>query len=272
MNLLLAAVLLTAGFAIGLPSVIDEQLPSGARVRSSELTIMTVVDGSPAQIAGIQAGESIVSIDGQSFDQQADAARSYIAEHAQDGIVVQVAHEDGTVSDFTLTSAYLPEQDVTGIGVGMVQTGIVSLPWYLALLQGVVATATYTGEVVRSFGQLIGNLLTGQGLSMDVSGPVGIAVITGKVAAKGILYLLQFTALLSINLAVINILPFPALDGGRIFFLVIEKLRGRALKESWEIAAHNFGFLLLMVLVVLVTYRDFVQYGGEMLSAIRSLI
>ena len=83
--------------------------------------------------------------------------------------------------------------------------------------------------------------------------------MTGEVAALGFVYLLQFTAVLSINLAIINILPFPALDGGRVLFLVIEKLRGgKPVSEKVEGVVHNVGFALLIALVLLVTYKDVV--------------
>ena len=96
---------------------------------------------------------------------------------------------------------------------------------------------------------------------MELSGPVGIAVMTGQVAALGISYLLQFAAILSINLAIINILPFPALDGGRILFVIIEKLRrGKPVNQKIETIVHNLGFIFLMSLVVLVTYQDIVKF------------
>ena len=103
---------------------------------------------------------------------------------------------------------------------------------------------------------------------VDISGPVGIAVITAKVAESGFRRLVQFTAILSINLAVLNILPIPALDGGRLLFLIIEKIRGRAVSRRIEIAAHNLGFTALILLVLLITYRDMVRFGGTIWKSI----
>jgi len=107
---------------------------------------------------------------------------------------------------------------------------------------------------------LLKNLVMGAGVSADVSGPVGIAVMTGQVASLGFVYLLQFAAMLSINLAIINFLPFPALDGGRVLFVIIEKLRGRPVPEKIENALHNAGFILLIMLVFIVTYRDVLKF------------
>jgi regulator of sigma E protease len=271
MNFVLAAMLFSIGFMMGLPQVIDERLPASARVSDSELTIMTVVEGSPAAKVGIQQGDVIATIDGQVFT-SADDARVYIAKESSDGIILQVKGQNGQEKTYKLASELLKEVNVTGVGIGFIQTGLVSYPFFQAIVQGVGATAAFTAEVFKAFAGMIASLATGHGIGVDLSGPVGIAVITGQVAALGLVYLLQFTALLSINLAVINALPFPALDGGRILFLLIEKLRGKAVNEKMEITAHNLGFMLLMVLVVLVTYKDFVNFGDEILSALKSLI
>ncbi len=271
MNLVLAAVLLSIGFMMGLPQIVDENLPASARVSDSAITVMTVVADSPAAKAGVQRGDVIRAIDGQSFA-SAHEARAYMAAESADGVLVEVKARNEQARTYSLTSELLKEAHVTGVGIGFIETGLVSYPFFQAIVQGVGATAMFTVEVVKAFTNMIVSLVTGNGIGVDLSGPVGIAVITGQVAALGFVYLLQFTALLSINLAVINILPFPALDGGRILFLFIEKLRGRAVNEKIEIAAHNLGFMLLMVLVVLVTYKDFVNFGDEIFGALKSLI
>jgi regulator of sigma E protease len=106
------------------------------------------------------------------------------------------------------------------------------------------------------FYDLIKNLVTGHGVGAGVSGPVGVAKLTGQVARMGFIYLLQFTALLSLNLAVLNILPIPALDGGRLLFVIIGKILGRPVTPKIEQWAHVIGFGLLMIIVILATGRD----------------
>lgn len=258
MNLFLAAVLFSIGFMVGLPSAIDETLSSDARVQDSALTILTVVDGSPAARAGIQEGQTIASIDGLIFEQAADA-RASIAESAKDGVQIVVKSKDWTFHTYELSAEPLAGTDAVGIGVGFLQTGLVSYPFFQAIGQGILTTVDLTGQVIKGFVGLIESLVRGQGLGVDLSGPVGIAVLTGEVAALGLVYLLQFTAVLSINLAVINILPFPALDGGRVLFLFIEKAIGHPVSQKTEAAVHNMGFLLLMILVVLVTFNDVIS-------------
>ena len=91
------------------------------------------------------------------------------------------------------------------------------------------------------------------------AGPVGIATYTGQAANMGFVYLLQFMAILSLNLAIINILPFPALDGGRILFLAIERIKGKPVKKEIENMVNNIGFFLLIALIVFITFKDIMK-------------
>jgi len=183
-----------------------------------------------------------------------------------------VQGEDGGSRSVNITSAYLDSVETTGVGIGFLTTGLVAYPFFSAIGQGVYTTYQFTIEILKAFGGLIRDLVVSQEVAVDLSGPVGIAVMTGEVAAMGIVYLLQFAAVLSINLAIINVLPFPALDGGRILFLLIEKLRGRPVNQKIEVVVHNLGFMLLMVLVVLVTYKDFVTFGGQIWGGIKGMV
>lgn len=271
MNLLLAVVLLSIGFMMGLPSVVDDQTPASATVRDERIRIARVLEESPAMEAGIEPGQTLAAIDGRTFE-TADDARMYIERHSDDGLTFTMQKDDGSFYEATMTGRELSEEQIFGVGVGLIKTGLVSFPVHEAIYQGTVATGVFTVEVVKAFYGLIKNLVIGQGVSVELSGPVGIAVLTGEVAALGLVYLLQFTAILSINLAVINILPFPALDGGRVLFLIIEKALRRPVDQRIEAVVHNLGFLLLMILVVLVTYRDIVRYGGQITDTLKALI
>ncbi len=271
MNIVLAAVLFSIGYMIGLPAIVDDTLSRSARVADHELMVMQVVDESPAAVAGVVAGDVLVSIDGRVFTTDADA-RDYMHKNAGDGVSVVVQTREDIARTYELSSTYLEAFDTEAVGIAFVSTGLVSYPFFQAIGQGIYATGQMTYEVGRAFYVLIRDLIVTQEVAVELSGPVGIAVMTGEVAARGLVYLIQFTALLSINLAIINIFPFPALDGGRILFLIIEKIRGRALNERFEIMTHNLGFLLLMGLIVFVTYKDFVTFGDQILGALKSLI
>lgn len=260
MNMFLAAVLLSGGYMLGMPSMIDDGVPTGAVVKDQSVEIFAVSSDSAAARAGVTTG-TLIGIDGQVFT-DATHARDYIAEHGNEQVRLDVQATDGDVRSFALTADDIPSAGIRGLGVALATTGNVSLPVHRAVIEGVALTGWYTKEIVVSFAVLLKNLVVHQEVTAELSGPVGIAVMTGQVAREGLSHLLQFMAVLSINLAVINVLPFPALDGGRIVFVVVEKLRGRPATGKTELLIHNFGFILLMGLVIVVTFRDIVKYGS----------
>lgn len=260
MNVLLAWVLLSAGYLIGMPQVVEDLSPH-ARVADQKVQVVQVLKDSPADKAGFEIGDAVVALGGQPVASPEDI-RAYA--ESREGQTVRVTLRRKTeLVEKDLMPAVIKETGKPGLGVALVNTGMVSYPFWLAPVQGAIATWTFTVEILGAFGGLIRDLFVQQKVTVEFSGPVGIAVLTSEVAKLGVRYLMQFTALLSLNLAIINILPFPALDGGRVLFLIIEKLRGHAVSRKIEVAAHNLGFMLLMLLVLVVTYRDVVKFGGR---------
>lgn len=255
MNLVVAAILLSVGFGLGLPSYIEDGLPSGAQVADQKISIVEVLPGSPAELAGLMPGDQVISIDGQTYA-TASENRSALGDPGDDGVFDIVVDRAGSTAQATVVPAYIKEIDHLGVGAAVVQTGTVSYSWYLAPIKGVEATYAYTLAVGAGLYQMIAGLVSGQGVSADVSGPIGIAKMTGEVAQMGFVYLLQFAALLSINLAVLNVFPFPALDGGRAVFVLLEVIRRKQASPKFEAVVHNMGFLVLILLVIAVTYRD----------------
>ncbi len=146
------------------------------------------------------------------------------------------------------------------LGVAILSTGLVKYPWYQAIWEGLKVSMLLLWAIIVAFFELIRNLIISQPIDAEIAGPVGIADLTGQFARMGFTYLLQFTALLSLNLAVLNILPFPALDGGRLVFLAIEKIKGSPVKQDIELAIHNLGFIALMMLVLVVTFKDIARF------------
>lgn len=267
MNLVIAAVFLAFGFMIGLPQVIDNLGPN-AIVSERNIQVMQVMDNSPAKEAGLQMGDVVVSINGQKFGSY-NELQLFTAD--KEGIELEYLIKRGDEElNLNITPHILENTNEVGlpavasakvgIGIVIVETGIVSYPWYQAIWEGIKTTVLMTWFILVAFVTLIKGLIFGQGVGAEIAGPVGIAIFTGQVARLGFVYILQFTAVLSINLAILNYLPFPALDGGRVLFLLIEKVRGKAVPEKVEAIVHNTGFVLLMILVLVVTYRDIVKF------------
>ena len=141
----------------------------------------------------------------------------------------------------------------------MAEVGTKRSPWYLAPYEGLRSVYFATVGTISAVGSLFKNLVFAGRVPAEISGPVGIFLFVGEVKSLGLVYLLQFIAILSVNLAVLNILPIPALDGGRILFLVIERLIQSKFNPKVENAIHTAGFLILILLMIIITYRDIIK-------------
>ena len=186
-------------------------------------------------------------------------------------VTLEIQHL-GETKQVTLIPQYMESANKVIMGTALVKTGIVSYPWYQSLWLGIKASVLMVGEIVMAFYYVFKNLFAGQPAGVDVSGPVGIAVMTGQVAKLGYIYVVQFAALLTINLAIINILPIPALDGGKVLFIAIEKIRRRPVSQKIERAFHTVGFALLMLLIVFVTGRDIFKFKDSFITFFQKLV
>lgn len=267
MNVVLAFALFTGGFLAGIPQAIDI-VPSGAIVTDRMVWVGQVLNDSPADEAGLKLGDTISAFD-KAAVAKTDDLRDII--RSGSGDIRLKIQRDNVEQEIVISPRVLEETKERGIGAELMDVGTVRFPWYLAIVRGAEATLVMLWAIIASFGSLIAGLVAGKGLTADISGPVGIAIITGEAARLGFRYLLEFTALLSLNLAVINAIPFPALDGGRFLFLIVEAVRGRKVSKKIEGIAHQVGFLLLMVLIVAVTYRDLVRYSGAITGFFKGL-
>lgn len=149
-----------------------------------------------------------------------------------------------------------PPPDQGAIGVSLAATGLEKIPWWQAPWHGIKRTALVTWIILSEFARIIREAISGAGVADSLSGPIGIAKYTHESVKLGASYVLELGALLSINLAIINILPIPALDGGRILFVLLEKLVGRRRVNKIEQMSHTVGFALLILLMIAITFRD----------------
>lgn len=267
MNVALCILLLTAGFAIGMPMASGDN-HGGEFISEPKVQITEVMAGYPASSAGLMAGDVIVSTDDLGV-KSSDELKAYLGTKENQAVAVKILRGD---IELEKNIVVVKKGEIIGFGIGIVDIGIVRYPWHLALKEGAVATWLWFMLIVGAVAGLFGQLLGGPSAGLDFAGPVGIAVMTGQAAKMGWIYVLQFTAMLSLNLAIINILPFPALDGGRILFLALEKIRGKAVDSRLENLFHNAGFILLMVLIAAITYRDLAKYGVKILQAVGSMV
>lgn len=261
MNILLAAALFSLGFWLGVPQPAEEV--KGGRVGSEKIQIVDIGKGTPAEAMGIRAGDEIlgaVKDNNLVKFSSVEEVQNFIGENKGNQVILKIQHGKKELEIAGTPRIEYPEGEGP-LGIGLAKIVVAKYPWYKAIVLGFQYTFDLTVTFVSFLGLLIWRLIVGQPAGLDVSGPVGIAVLTGQVAQLGFDYLLRFTAMLSVNLAIINILPIPALDGGRILFIIIERLKGSPVSQKFEQRAHSFGFALLISLMVFVTVRDFARFG-----------
>ncbi|OGD33213.1 RIP metalloprotease RseP [Candidatus Azambacteria bacterium RIFCSPHIGHO2_02_FULL_45_18] len=255
MNFLLATALLTIGYNIGLPTAIDET--NAAQARDIGIQIIAISPSSPAEKAGLILGDQIVKFDAMEL-KEISSLQEYIKKEA-DKIIRLTVNRSGELKELDVLARKEPPKGEGAMGVVLAKVGTVSYPWYESIWRGIKSAFVVTWEIIRGLAGLLKNLLFAGKIPKEISGPVGIAVLTRQATDLGTIYLLQLIAIISLNLAVLNLMPFPALDGGRIVFFGIEKLKGSRVSPKIENAVNAAGFVLLIALVLLITYRDILR-------------
>lgn len=222
-----------------------------------QVQVMQVAENSPAALAGIKTGDIVLTINGKTLRNIGDLQRA-IQLKLGETITVQVKHADASTTTVRITPRWRPPQGQGALGVLVKTLDPVVVSEHRPFWQAVPLGIRECFDTYVLFKNGIISMFIGTAPAA-VAGPVGIAQITGEVARAGISPLLEFAAFLSINLAIVNILPLPALDGGRIAFVVIEKIRRRRISPRVEGLVHMIGFAMLMALILLVTYQDIMR-------------
>jgi regulator of sigma E protease len=235
-------------------------------VATGQITVQEVAANSPAYQAGLQPGDIFLSINGQPLSDISDLSR-YTQLNLGKEIQIQVRTATGEERSLVITPRWKPPTGEGAMGVSIklenISVNRKSEPLWRAVPLGVKETF----QTFVLFKNAILSLFVGT-TQIQMTGPVGIAQLTGEAAQAGFSILLEFAAFLSLNLAVINLLPLPALDGGRIAFVVLEWLRrGKRISPHTEGVIHTIGFLLLIGLALAVTYQDIVRIiqGGSVI-------
>ncbi len=258
-NLLFAWLLFSLGFMIGLPTPVENSY--GVAVKNPALTIIGILPSSPAKIAGLKTGDKIksLSLENGQFLQKLNPTNTSDFINNSIGKVLVKVDRGGQILNFKLTPDTNIEKDKKLIGISMNMVGTLSLPVYKAIYEGGRATLKVTYLTVDGILNLVKNAVKGKANLSQIAGPVGIISLVGDATRLGFTYLLSFTALISINLAIINLIPFPALDGGRIVFVIIEGIFKRPINPKIAQVLNTTGFALLIIIMLIVTYKDILR-------------
>lgn len=260
MNVLTAYVILTMLCLFGMPATIARSLSSAPVVheQSANVLVLGVAKYSPAAQAGIVVGESIVKVNGEVMTSEQKLVDTTKRLAGTKAVVVVKGKAGERLVDVQLRDAEAGKTKGY-LGVSPFEVHNVSYgrraPLVAAQMTGAMLWGTLKGFAMGIAGLLhIGGKSAAGGET--VTGPVGIVVLLSNVLRLGASYVLFFVATISASLAVINILPIPALDGGRTFFILVEKVTGKALKTEHEAAVHTAGFVILIGLMLIITVFD----------------
>ena len=251
MNFILGILLFAAVYSfMGIPTETDRVL------------IVEVTENSPAKEAGIEKESVAKKIIFEDKEYTFETMDEFV--EAVNGLkgkeIVLTLEKDGVEKEVTITPRENPPAGEGSLGVALSNIELVKFPWWQMPFRGAVVgveeAISWGKEITGNLFSLVAGILTGKGVPKDVAGPVGIYQVSKEVYKFGWLAVLQFAGVLSVNLAILNVMPFPALDGGRIAFLGVERIIGKKKKNKIEGYVHTVGMIILLLLMVLITARD----------------
>src|SRR4030042_3083230 len=254
-------VVFALGFKINLPLLFEHKFKFVNQ--SKQVLIADVTPDSPAQKAGIEIGDSIISANGIMISSIEDLQRVIrTSENKELNLTIENPINNQT-RQVEVKPVYSDKLKAPALGVGLGELVVLN---YQTIGQkvssGFIHSYNTLDYSVKVMGHLIGFAIRERDItpiSEGISGPVGIAQITSQAVSLGWLSVLQLVGLLSLNLAVINILPFPALEGGRFLFIIVELVSRRRVHPTFEKWAHTAGFAFLIGLILLITYNDIIK-------------
>lgn len=238
----------------------------GIPTKTDKVMIVEVTKDSPAAIAGIAVdsqvkklvyGKNEVTFSGiDGFVKEIDSLKGK-------EVNLTLIDKAGTEKTVKVTPRVSPPEGQGALGVSLSSVEMKKYPIWQMPFRGIVIGLEeawgWGKEIAKNFGMIVVNLVTGKGLPKDVSGPIGIYQVSKEVYKVGWVAVLQFMGILSINLAILNVMPFPALDGGRIAFLGVEKIIGKNRKNRIEGWVNTGGMIFLLSLMVLITIKDVIK-------------
>lgn len=261
MNIVLAWLILTVGFALGMSPLVSTPSSIPGKTLSTSVIIAGIENDSIASKIGLKQGDELIRGHGVSESETTFATSqdlvNFTKSHA--GKNIEIVYKRGGTESSIL--ANLSADSSAPLGVAVVENSIIRTPWYLAPVVAFREIVRIIGINFVFLGNFFKQLFTSGVVSKEVGGPIAIYVFTGMAVRAGVMVVLQFIAILSVSLALINILPFPALDGGRLLFIVLEKIfRRKVVRESVENIIHTVGFALIILLAAVVTYKDVINF------------
>ncbi len=243
MNFILAVVLISYLFST-----------TGVAVPTENIKILEVTHNSPAAAGGLKKGDQVVLINNKRIT---DSGQFVTLAHQNEGVPMRLEiKRDNRVFNLTLTPRKTFPKNDGPLGVAITNVELKKYSWYTAPFYGTIEAVKFSYMIFAGLVDVVTSLAVHHTAPAGVAGPLGVAELTGQVVSYGFTATLWFVALLSLNLGVVNVLPIPALDGGRLFFIVIEMVTRRKVSPKYESMAHAIGFAVLIGLIFIITLFD----------------
>ena len=261
MNILLAWLILDIGFTVGMAPIVSTAKSIPGEILKSEVMIAEVMKDSPADSAGLEPGDIVSGavVEGKNItiESTKDLSDLSFSSKGKEITLNYKAVKDNSDQSKEVTVSNDPDAP---LGVVVIEQGVVRVPWYKAPYVALRETVKIFQLTFLFLKKFFVRAVFSTEIVQGIGGPVAIYTYTGTAVKAGIMAILQFIAILSTNLALVNILPFPALDGGRILFVLSEIIARRKLvKQRAEQIIHTLGFALLILMVAVLTYKDVVR-------------
>jgi regulator of sigma E protease len=265
MNLLFAYVLITGALIVGTPRALSQS--ELATARNAELMVASIIPGTPAALAGLLPGDSIISAKDTVGEWRASDPKSFsafVAASHGSAIALDIKRngKEQIITAMPVADVAVSDPTRYALGVEVATVGVVPLSVGRAITEG--ATLTWGATTLTAVGlwHFFYGIFTLSADLSQVAGPIGIAGTVGSASMQGFGTLLSIMAIISINLALINLIPVPALDGGRLLFVLIESIIRRPIKASVASAVNAVGFVFLILLMLVVSAHDIFKIIG----------
>jgi len=268
-----AGVVMNFILAIGLFSIVSSF--RGIPRETENVRVLEIQESSPAMTAGMQVDDFVRELGGEKITSTTQFIESIDQKMGVEAVIV--LERDGTLIETNIVPRENPPEGEGSLGVVISSSEIYFPPlWqrpFIGVYYGFQEALFWGGAVIAGFFKIFQDLFSGQ-LPKDLAGPVGIYAITSQAASFGFLALINFVAILSVNLAILNILPFPALDGGRLLFIVVESIFGKRVVPRVESSIHAVGMIILILLLIAITAHDIrrISSAGGLSQFIESIL
>lgn len=256
---IVSAILLSILMGLGVPTIVEDE--ENNNLIDPKVQISAVASGSPAERAGLEIGDAIVKLNIKNQKSNIEnitkvkEVQEFTQIHSGENVILTIRRGKETF-DASLIPRVSPPASEGPMGVALVRTALKSYPWYQAPVKGIQATGDLTVGVLKGWGIALSKAIKKQPTGAQLVGPVGIFGLFVQVGQLGVNYFIQFVAVISVYVALFNILPIPVTDGGKLLFLVVEKLRRKPFNQKIEQKIDLVFFVLLIALAIWVTIKD----------------